>query len=445
MEDWTKNVTYYPDIVHPLMKEKSELKLKYVMRLVEYANKFGEKNLIDINILNILYSLFGDINDIQEKYKECKKVNNLADNSSPFRIFSYRYVFLFDCLLLFAVDDMEKGMMICEELKKHVHGRYHKRIDSMVSKMYKGSDDFATNTLISKEMIKSWLNARQYVNTNNHDIVFTATMSAGKSTLINAIIGSDLSGAKKAACTSQVIRFHSIPIKSDFYTITDNNNCCYMQNINNIHQLVRQHDNGHEIICYFRSKLNSGRYTLIDTPGVNSSQNPQHKKITRNTLVNNVGTLVYVIPVESYGSTDDYEHLQYILKKANYERILFVINMIDNIDTEDDSVEEIMFNVREHLEQIGFSDPEIYPISAKAGLQLKQMLSGVPLTQNEKISAQNYIRVFSQPEYALAKYYSFCYKDEKELNYWPFIKKNKKIWNAYINTGLPGFENALLG
>ena len=111
----------------------------------------------------------------------------------------------------------------------------------------------------------------------------------------------------------------------------------------------------------------------MDTPGVNSSLNPQHKELVRKEFSdNNPEILVYVIPVETYGSEDDYNHLKYVLKKVSYGRIIFVVNMMDTYDPEDDSVEDILQNIRAHLSEIGFENPMVCPVSAKAGLLIKK-------------------------------------------------------------------------
>lgn len=434
MEDWTKCVVYYPLIRHPLFNEKEELKRKYIALIKKYAEKYEieEKRTSDLQMIH--QAMFGeDITNLAWlSYTELYEAEVLKTRFSPFRFFSYRYLFLFDCLMLFAVSDDKKGKCICEEFKEHVHSRYHKKIDMMVSMMYSGDEVFAEKTLISTDMVKAWKDARKYSLSREYSVFFTATMSAGKSTLINSIIGEDLSGTKKAACTSNIIRFHSTPNINNRYTIVNADGSQYLRDAKYVQECIRSSIQQIDIVGYFSSILHEGKYILVDTPGVNSSLNPKHKELTRKELSNNnLEILVYVIPVETYGSEDDYNHMKYILKNVSYERIIFVVNMMDTYDPEDDSVEDILLNIRDHLSEIGFENPMVCPISAKAGLLIKKSVQNTAMTANERESAENFIKLFSKPEYDFGKYY-------------PPVKNEGYYHNkALLSTGLPGLEQVI--
>ena len=100
----------------------------------------------------------------------------------------------------------------------------------MTRKMY--SDDYMLieRKTITPEMLKSWKDARNYLTSNKRKITFTATMSAGKSTLINALIGQTLSFSKKSACTSTVLKFLTSPCKTQEFCVVDNDDvssCIY--------------------------------------------------------------------------------------------------------------------------------------------------------------------------------------------------------------------------
>ena len=447
MEEWNEYVVYYPIIEHPLRIEKDSLKRKYVALLRKYAEKYDLNEHIEEKINVFRRVLFGgqEEEDLTEDYFREIETQVLRTRFTPFRFFSYRYIFLFDCLLLYAIEDENKGFLICEDFKNHVHNRYHKKIETMVRQMYEGDDDFADRTLITGEMVKAWNDARRYAESVEHSLFFTATMSAGKSTLINAIVGDDLLGTKKAACTSKVIKIHSTPARNGIFTVLEKRKWRYLHNLYSTQKYVQENENNTELAVYFCSQLNGGRFTLVDTPGVNSSLNPEHKKIARKALEGNIETIVYVIPVETYGSEDDYNHLMYILKKVSYERIVFVVNMMDTIDSEDDSVEDILNEIRDHLQQIGFQNPIICPVSAKAGLQLKQMMSGVKMTVNEIESAKHFINFFTKAEYALGEYNPVVSESEKARYCRLPEEYDGRLWNAFVGTGIPGLEKQLCG
>lgn len=436
MKDWTECVVYYPLIRHPLFNEKEELKRKYVALIKKYAEKYEieEKRIYDLQMLQ--HAIFGEHNTNLAcwSYTDRDEAEVLKTRFSPFNFFSYRYLFLFDCLMLFAVSDNRKGEHICEEIKGHIHSRYHKRIDTMVSMMYSGDEKFAEKTLISIDMVRAWMDARKYSQSREHSVYFTATMSAGKSTLVNSIIGEDLSDTKNAACTSNIIKFHVAPNINDRYTIINADVSQYLRDASYVRECIRNSTQQIDIVGYFSSVLHEGKYTLVDTPGVTALLNPQHKELTRKELSDNKPEiLVYVIPVETYGSEDDYKHLKYILKKVLYEQIIFVVNMMDTYDPEDDSVEDILQDIRDHLSEIGFENPMVCPISAKAGLLIKKMVQNTAMTDNERKSAENFIKLFSKSEYDFGKYY-------------PLVKNEGDCHNrALLSTGLPGLEQVIFG
>ena len=432
--EWTNCVIYYPLIKHPLHTEKEELKKKYIALISKYAERYDKSDRRDSDLKILYYSMFGEnsIENVWKNYTQQEAYKVLRTHFSHFRFFSYRYIFMFDCLLLFAVSDEKTAKRICSEFKEHIHCIYHKKIDKMVSMMYDGDKKFAEKTFISPNMVKAWEDARAYSQSREKSVYFTATMSAGKSTLINSIIGENLSCTKKAACTSTVIRFHSAPNISNLYTVVDGNDKQYLKSPKDVQNFIKGRTQKLDVVGYFSSILRLEKYILVDTPGINSSLNPQHKELTRKELsAGNIETLVYVIPVETYGSEDDYNHLSYVLNKVSYEKIIFVVNMMDTYNPEDDTVEEILQNIKKHLIEIGFENPIICPVSAKAGLQLKKMIKGSSMTDNELESAKNYVKLFSNPEFDFGKYYSYN-------NY-----KKDELSKALVSTGLLGLETLI--
>lgn len=431
----------YPDIIHPLINEKQQLKEKYIRLLRHYVDLFLEGNnksksvyRLDALCKILLNRPVAELPSFDEKaYGESFSSVNRT-RFTPFRLFSYRYLFLFDALFVLGIEDNDLGNRLCEEILKMTNKRFHKSLKEMVEKMYSGDTTFAEKRIVSTEMVEAWVDARKYLFSNEKKITFTATMSAGKSTLINALIGKELSFSKKAACTSTVMRFLTSPCKNQVFSVYDGSEKISFM----LEQEVREFTNALtkpcEIMGYFDSVLTNQRIAVVDTPGVNSSLNPMHKKITREELKSGTDILVYVIPVESYGSEDDYCHLRYIENNISYKKILFVVNMMDSCDFEDDTTEEIVCNIKNHLCEIGFEDPIVCPMSAKAGVLLKKAVAGAELSDNDKKACKTFITQFTDENLQLGKYYANMTKDHKA---------DDLLWQAFVSTGLPGFEDLL--
>ena len=431
----------YPDIIHPLINEKQQLKEKYIRLLGHYVDLFLEGNdksksvyRLDSLCKILLNRPVAELPSFDEKaYKESFSSVNRT-RFTPFRLFSYRYLFLFDALFVLGIEDNDLGNRLCEEILNMTNKRFHKSLKEMVEKMYSGDTTFAEKRIVSTEMVEAWVGARKYLSSNEKKITFTATMSAGKSTLINALIGKELSFSKKAACTSTVMRFLTSPCKNQVFSVYDGSEKISFMSEQEVREFTNALTKPCEIMGYFDSVLTNQRIAVVDTPGVNSSLNPMHKKITREELKSGTDILVYVIPVESYGSEDDYYHLRYIEKNISYNKILFVVNMMDSCDFEDDTTEEIVCNIKNHLCEIGFEDPIVCPMSAKAGVLIKKAVAGVELSDNDKKTCKTFITQFTDENLQLGKYYANMANDHKA---------DDLLWQAFVSTGLPGFENLL--
>lgn len=436
----------YPSLKHPLENEKPELKLKYIS-LIEYYRKTicPENKTVQIRFerfkTDFLKDTFTDSNNVKAAIKEIMKTK-----FTPFRFFSYRYIFLFDCIFLLAVDNLNYAPQICNFMKESVNQRYHKELDFILEKMITNPPELKYVPWITEDLIESWTDAQEFIKTHEKKVVFTATMSAGKSTLINAVIGQELSFTKKAACTATVMKFCNSPTYHSKYNVSDSNGVKLNLTAKEIRKISEKRDSPLTVSGYFNSKLSTHKLCFIDTPGVNSFLNPIHKQITRDELLSQKqDIIVYVIPVENYGSEDDYVHLSFIRKKVNYGKILFAVNMMDSCDFEDDSIEEILSNITSHLSDIGYSDPMVCPISAKAGLLFKQALSHTALSSNEVAKLNAFIHKYEDDNYDLSPYYStngnanFC-----DNGFAPADFDYQNLSGLYPRTGLPQFESILL-
>ena len=436
----------YPAIQHPLANEEPELKLKYISLLEHYRSK----------ICPTSRSVLARFDRFKWDFLSgCTFVDQNIDTSikaitktrfTPFRFYSYRYVFLFDCIYLLSVDGFTHIQKIGDLMKIDVNRRYHKKLDFVMEKMATNPAELVGIPMITTEMIHSLEASQTFLATQEKTVVFTATMSAGKSTLINALIGQALAHTKKAACTAAVTEFISCPVYHPKYNVFVRDE----EKRDLLPAEVQKTSEGGTtpmmITGYFNARTNRHKLRVIDTPGVNSSQNPTHRDITREELQRrDHDLLVYVIPVENYGGEDDFNHLRFVKDHARYDRIVFVVNMMDTCDFEDDSVEEILGNIKEHLEKIGFPSPVICPLSAKVGLLFKKALSKAELTPNERTMLDTYCWKYQDPNYDMSPFYNvkgedhFCDEGHpiKGLPY-------DYVYQLYLRTGLPQFESTIL-
>lgn len=180
-----------------------------------------------------------------------------------------------------------------------------------------------------------------------YKILVVANMSAGKSAFINALIGQKVNKSQNMACTS------------DIYTISSR-----YQDSDEVIEIADRHAE-----AYFRGRLAKQKFDIVDTPGVNSSMDDDHRNITLKAIdEGQYNLLVMLMNATQLGTEDDDNLLEYIKEKAKDKQILFVINKIDAIRPEEESFDDIIRNQTDYLVKKGFEDPIVCPISAKAAL-----------------------------------------------------------------------------
>ena len=436
----------YPAIKHPLADEKPELKLKYVSLLEFYRLKIcPTSRLVLARFERFKKDFLSGENFVDQGIdKSIKEI--MKTRFTPFRFFSYRYVFLFDCIYLLTVDGFTHVQKIGNLMKSSVNQRYHKKLDFVMEKMVSNPSELSGIQMITPEMIQTLEAVQAFLATEEKSVVFTATMSAGKSTLINALIGQPLAQTKKAACTAAVMEFSSCPVYHPRYNVFVGDE----EKRDLLPEEVRKTSEGGTkpmiVTGYFNSRTSHRKLRVIDTPGVDSSRNPTHRDVTRGELKRrDHDLLVYVIPVGNYGNEDDLNHLQYIKDNARYKRIVFVLNMMDTCDFEDDSVEEILRDIKEHLENNGFQEPIICPLSAKVGLLFKKTLSKAELTANEREELDSFCRSYQDLNYDMSRYYHVAGEDRFPDIGHPIEKlPYDHIYQLYLRTGLPQFESVIM-
>lgn len=157
---------------------------------------------------------------------------------------------------------------------------------------------------------------------------------------------------------------------------------------------------------FFRTVGNDvKRLWLIDTPGVNSSQNKDHKEITERCIIEaNPDMLIYLLNGENIGSDDDRAHLQFVLE--NYKgNIVFVVNKLDKFRKKEDSVSETLDAVVNDLKKIGFENPIVVPISSAAAYLAKINIFGEVLDEDDQDEFDRMTRKLKKDEYRFDNYY----------------------------------------
>ena len=120
--------------------------------------------------------------------------------------------------------------------------------------------------------------------------------------------------------------------------------------------------------------------------------------------------------------------------------------MMDTCDFEDDSVSEIIDDISTHLTDIGFEEPIVCPVSAKAGLLFKQALTGVDLSENDTKALMAYYNKYACPEYDLRTCYTAQVENPIQVSTYKYthIMSEHQLYEALMSTGLPQLEQCII-
>ncbi len=241
-----------------------------------------------------------------------------------------------------------------------------------------------------------------------------ATMSSGKSTMINALLGKEVLPSKNMACTA--LKYSILDDDQDtkeIICVTKTNGAVEVIEDNLQEELEKINQSQNVLEVFIRSHVNGVLNTdktllIIDTPGPNNARNISHKEVLHETLENIKGGLIlYILNASQLGIEDDFELLQIVRKRmeTNPElKILFVVNKIDLLDEKYDSLELCVKEAKKYVADCGFKDINIIPVSAAAALVLKKVLNQEKLTRKERIDFTRYYDIYESKDYNMKKF-----------------------------------------
>lgn len=285
-----------------------------------------------------------------------------------------------------------------EEIKKR-----HQVIDDFIIYVEKEN-----NKIVENAFYPNIENIRKH-KTTKIEVPVIATMSSGKSTLLNALIGQDLLHEDTGATTATIC---DIIVNNELKHFegkanwgnqeeksTDSNiaeflkvwNAKANENIDETSDIKKYPDLKLKIEGAIPNFNTSDFYlNFIDTPGPNSSQYSHHKEKTYSYLKDNqsLPIVLYVLDPEKMDSNDDDNTLNEISKvfrgnNQNTDRVVFVYNKIDREDVEEKSIKDILNKVQIFLKKKGILNAKIFPLSAQYAklAQIENSLSNKKKTE----------------------------------------------------------------
>ncbi|QAA80854.1 hypothetical protein EI546_03520 [Aequorivita sp. H23M31] len=251
----------------------------------------------------------------------------------------------------------------------------HNAVDAFIDYTLKSNEPIITNAIKpNQDRVKS-------LRSNKVEVPVIATMSSGKSTLLNAILGKnilfeDTGTATGTICTIKIKdsdKFTARAIKGN--KILDETSDEIKPFFEKWNTYANKEKDPELELCLEGpiKDLNSSGMELnfIDTPGPNSAQFENHKLKTQGYLKDNqdLPIVLYVLDPEKMDSNDDNFTLkaisnQFKEQKQNLDRIVFIYNKVDCEKLGNKSFSEILEKVYKFLGKFGIKNPCVFPISS---------------------------------------------------------------------------------
>ncbi len=217
--------------------------------------------------------------------------------------------------------------------------------------------------------------------------VVCATMSAGKSTFVNALLGMDVLPARHAATTAKVTSVYDKDGADGLIGFAQDAPGGFTDLCGQVDVGVLDGWNGDKDISriFLQGDLdgigNKGFKVVVhDTPGTNNSGDRKHSETTEKFLREVCpDVVIYVANAEQLCTTDEGELLKELFDnvvRPHKTPVIFALNKADSIDPEMESLEGLLKRYKAYLKGVGFVSPTICPVSSKAARLFKMALNG---------------------------------------------------------------------
>lgn len=328
-------------------------------------------------------------------------------------------------------------------------------VERTIDKIFEEIKNGPVAELKDKKIIQAFEKAKD----SKFEINVVATMSSGKSTLINALLGQQLMPAANEATTATIVKIidtdqdnfsavaydksGQIVKKLDNVTLED------MQTLNADIKVSTVEIKG-KIPCVSSVGM---KLVLVDTPGPNNSRDKSHEEMTYKMIADSDKSLVlYVMNGQQLGINDEKIFLDYVCqsmkeggKKAR-ERFIFAVNKMDAFspDPQDDGpqcITKALDNVKAGLEDREIYNPNIFPVCSLPALQKRAEMKGprARALNDFKMMCEYYDVMHFEKYY---EYNNLPQTVRNRLDYW-MSQANSDDEKLEVRTGIVSIEQAI--
>jgi len=263
-------------------------------------------------------------------------------------------------------------------------------VEKSIDKIFDEIKNGPVAELKDKKIIQAFEKAKD----SKFEINVVATMSSGKSTLINAILGQQLMPAANEATTATIVKIIDTE-QDNFSAVAYDKSGQIVERLNNITLEDMQALNANVKVSTVEIKGKipcvssvGMKLVLVDTPGPNNSRDDSHKEMTYKMIADSDKSLVlFVMDGQQQGINDQRIFLDYVCQcmndggKKSRERFIFVVNKLDSYTPEPQEdgpycISTALGKAKSILEDSEIYNPNIFPVCALPALQKRAEMKG---------------------------------------------------------------------
>lgn len=328
-------------------------------------------------------------------------------------------------------------------------------VERTIDKIFMDIKNGPVAELKDKKIIQAFEKAKD----SKFEINVVATMSSGKSTLINALLGQQLMPAANEATTATIVKIIDTD-QDNFSAIAYDKSGQIVKKLDNVTLEDMQALNADVKVSTVEIKGKipcvssvGMKLVLVDTPGPNNSRDKSHEEMTYKMIADSDKSLVlYVMNGQQLGINDEKIFLDYVCqsmkdggKKAR-ERFIFAVNKMDAFspDPQDDGPECItkaLDNVKAGLEDREIYNPNIFPVCSLPALQKRAEMRGprARALNDFKMMCEYYDVMHFEKYY---EYNNLPQTVRNRLDYW-MSQASSDDEKLEVRTGIVSIEQAI--
>ena len=301
-------------------------------------------------------------------------------------------------------------------------------------------------------------NLLEALDRQTYEVAVIAAMKAGKSTLLNVIIGADVLASESEACTvcrteirhldpgttPYLLEYRANQSEPVLIAEGDGIRQAFLQRTHEIRQTntveeIEYFELHHPIVAIQDLKVLSG-FTLIDTPGPNEWQTDQfntvHLRQIALEVLRSCQIILFVLDYTSFQGSVNQDLLSDLIEKRqgflnqDQDKIYFLLNKVDLREENDRPLDVVVAELKATLQGFGIPNPKVYTSSARQGLLARLIEQGQ--------AKDDHLKDFK-------KFFSAQYAEENKDGDLVIPSPRKIAPRALQDSGIPEIEESIIG